>query len=70
MPTTLTSTFGLYPPDEGDWAALSDELKLIEWNNPDKRRKHGHLRLNGSATVELVSVAGQDTDISWTKLDE
>jgi hypothetical protein len=60
----------LYPPDYSDRAARFDELKLVEWNNAEMGRQYDHLRLNGSATVRLANVAGQDTDISWTELDE
>lgn len=59
----------LYPPGDGDRAARFDELRLIEWNSSESGKQYDHLRVNGSATVELAKVAERDTEISWTELN-
>lgn len=59
----------LYPPDDGNRAVRFDELKLIEWDESESGRQYDHLRVNGSATVELAKLSGQETGISWTNLN-
>lgn len=59
--------FFLEPPETGERTAWFDELRLIEWADPEVEsgREYDHLRLESSATVEFRAV----TDTGSARID-
>jgi hypothetical protein len=65
--------FRVYPPSprfpidiQTERVATFDELRLIEWSEDDSGKEYDHLRVDGSATVELT--AGDGRKVEWNPL--
>ncbi len=63
----------VYPPSprfpidvQTQRVAAFDELALVEWSEDDTGKRHDHIRVDGSATVELT--AGDGQRIEWNAL--
>lgn len=57
------------PPTAGSHEAVLDDLRLVEWAPAETTggREYDHLRVDGTATVEVASPA--HVDIDWRRLD-